>query len=113
RCVDSPVISLPAKETWPEFGFSIPMISFITVDFPDPFGPRSPRISPPLISNPTPLTATLPPNLLIRSRVSRRVSVAMPAPHVQIIAIYAVRRYDKYYKCEKRDYELIELTNRT
>src|SRR5437870_10808365 len=38
--------SLPYTFALPESGFRIPRIIFIVVDFPEPFGPRSPSISP-------------------------------------------------------------------
>ena len=38
------------------------MISFMTVDLPDPFGPISPRISPGATVNDMPATAVSPPN---------------------------------------------------
>src|SRR6516164_7778665 len=57
--------------TEPASGRSMPMISFITVDLPEPFGPMSPRISPPLTVKPTSLTATRPPKRLVKPRTSR------------------------------------------
>src|SRR5712691_1715654 len=38
--------SLPYTFALPESGFRIPRIIFIVVDLPEPFGPRSPSISP-------------------------------------------------------------------
>src|SRR2546422_10036596 len=38
--------SLPYTFALPESGFRIPKIIFIVVDLPEPFGPRSPSISP-------------------------------------------------------------------
>jgi hypothetical protein len=47
--------------TCPAFGRSIPITSFMQVDFPDPFGPISPRISPGSIEKAMSRTATRPP----------------------------------------------------
>ena len=37
---------LALEQTEPAVGRSMPMIDFITVDLPEPFGPIRPRISP-------------------------------------------------------------------
>ena len=46
RCDGQPATSTPSIRTEPASGRSIPMMSFITVDLPEPFGPIRPRILP-------------------------------------------------------------------
>ena len=45
-CEGQPATSTPLIRTEPASGRSIPMMSFITVDLPEPFGPMRPKISP-------------------------------------------------------------------
>ncbi len=60
-CEGQPAISVPSSRMLPAFGRSSPMISFITVDLPEPFGPISPTISPARTVKPIDLAATRPP----------------------------------------------------
>ena len=52
--------------TAPEVGGMTPVIIRIVVDFPAPFGPKKPKISPRLTVNETPFTARLGPNSFMR-----------------------------------------------
>ena len=84
RWLGQPATSTPSIRTVPASGRSIPMMSFITVDLPEPLGPISPRISPGAMSSAMPPTATSPPNRLTSpetcsSAVLSRVVIAAPA----------------------------------
>ena len=46
RCAGQPAMSMPSSLTAPALARTMPMISDITVDLPEPFGPISPTISP-------------------------------------------------------------------
>ena len=48
---------LPNSLTLPPLGSRSPRIILIVVDFPEPFGPRSPNTSPPRTSSDSPSTA--------------------------------------------------------
>jgi hypothetical protein len=65
-CAGSPAISQSAKRTEPSLGRNVPEIKLKIVLLPDPFGPMRPRISPSTTSKLTRLTATNPPNRLVR-----------------------------------------------
>src|SRR5436309_2012679 len=45
-CAGSPAMFSPSNTTSPAVGRSIPMIAFMAVDLPEPFGPIRPKISP-------------------------------------------------------------------
>src|SRR5580704_3199050 len=77
RCDGQPATSVPLMRTEPASGRSMPMISFITVDFPEPFGPIRPRIFPASMASDMSLTATRPPNRLVRPLTSRCASAAI------------------------------------
>src|SRR5580700_2470329 len=77
RCDGQPATSVPLMRTDPASGRSMPMMSFITVDLPEPFGPISPRIFPASMESDISLTATRPPNRLVRPLTSRCASAAM------------------------------------
>src|ERR1700726_1444450 len=66
--VRSPEIRRPAKRTSPPVGFMMPAIKRKSVDFPAPFGPISPKISPAWTSTSTSRTATRPPKRLVNPR---------------------------------------------
>ena len=77
-CDGQPATSTPLMRTEPASGRSMPMISFITVDLPEPFGPMSPKILPAPTLSVIALTATRPPKRLVRPSTSRwALSAAM------------------------------------
>jgi hypothetical protein len=76
-CEGRRATSTPLMRTEPASGRSIPMMSFITVDLPDPFGPISPRISPARTASAMSLTATRPPKRLVRPLTSRWAPAAV------------------------------------
>src|SRR5919109_3369064 len=59
-----PVISAPWNRMEPALGVSAPEMQLNSVVFPEPLGPMSPRISPSVTSNETPLSAVKPPKRL-------------------------------------------------
>src|SRR5713226_6813274 len=61
----SPPISSPRRRTEPAVGGRAPDTQLISVVFPEPLGPISPRISPSRTSNDTPLSAVKPPNRFV------------------------------------------------
>src|SRR5690606_19920883 len=65
-----PVMSLPRKRIVPALGFSVPLIWWISVVLPAPFGPISAWISPGLRSRLTLSVAFRPPKLFERFRMS-------------------------------------------
>ncbi len=79
RWLGQPATSTPSMRTWPAFGRSMPMMSFITVDLPEPFGPISPRISPGAMLSDMFFTATRPPKRLVRPDTSSSPG-GRPAP---------------------------------
>ena len=65
RCAGQPAMSTPSSRIAPGIGARrCPMISDMTVDLPEPFGPISPTISPARRSKLMFLTATTPPKRL-------------------------------------------------
>src|SRR5271154_687397 len=86
-CDGQPATSTPPMRTEPASGCSIPIMSFITVDLPEPLGPIRPRILPACTPNAISLTATRPPKRLVRPETSRLAAAAMsdivPGAHEQ------------------------------
>src|SRR5579859_7984049 len=76
RCGARAVISRFSRNTPPRSGGRAPAIRLKTVVLPEPFGPRSPRISPARTVNESSLTARSPPNVLVRPRASSRSLLA-------------------------------------
>ena len=70
RCGAQPATSMPEIFTDPALGRSMPMMHFITVDLPEPFGPIRPRISPGWMAKLMSLAATRPPKRLCRPATS-------------------------------------------
>src|ERR1700719_66583 len=64
------VMSSPQITAVPAVGARNPVIIFIVVDLPAPFGPRNPNTSPAGTLNDTLSTATTGPNFLTRLRIS-------------------------------------------
>ena len=60
----------PLKNTSPDVGASTPVIKFVSVVLPAPFGPMTPRISPAATLRATSLLAVKPPKRFVRARVS-------------------------------------------
>ena len=58
---DSAIMKLATKIDLPGRGLTIPVIIFIVVDFPAPFGPRKPSISPSFTEKLTPSTTAAEP----------------------------------------------------
>src|SRR5690606_18774882 len=69
--VSSPAIALPSKATAPESGLRKPEITLSMVDLPEPFGPRSPTISPGATLISTPSRTVWAPNAFLSSCVVR------------------------------------------
>ena len=76
-CAGRPATFSPWKMTSPAVGRSMPMIAFIAVDLPEPFGPIRPKISPARRSRLRFLTAVRPPKRLVRPRTSRTGALLM------------------------------------
>src|ERR1700704_3401640 len=68
-------MSWPQTIAVPAVGARNPVIIFIVVDLPAPFGPRNPNTSPAGTLNDTLSTATTGPNFLTRLRIS-----SIPSP---------------------------------
>ncbi len=62
--------SMPSRVASPEVGSSSPQSMRITVDLPEPFGPRKPKIAPRGIWKETESTAVNFPNLRVRLRTA-------------------------------------------
>ena len=58
----SSAASRPRTSTAPRVGRTIPASSFSSVDFPEPFAPMTPRVSPAGTSKETPSSAVTPPS---------------------------------------------------
>src|SRR6185503_2108598 len=61
---------MPSTVAVPASGRRKPVIIFIVVDFPAPFGPRKPRMSPRFTEKETPSTARFEPYVLTRPLTS-------------------------------------------
>ena len=75
-----PVVSLPSSRTSPALGVSWPSTQLKRVDFPEPFGPIMPRISPSRTSNDTSSTAEIPPKRLLKLATSKTALMAGSLP---------------------------------
>jgi hypothetical protein len=64
----------------PPVGVRYPVIIFMVVDLPAPFGPRKPRTSPRATENDTFSTARIDPKLLLRLRIEIISDIALPPP---------------------------------
>src|SRR5262249_21915282 len=84
-----PVVGWPSTRTSPAFGSNCPSTQLNSVDFPEPFGPMIPRISPSRTSKDTSLTAVMPPNDLRRLDTS---STALMGRHSWVGPFDAQRR---------------------
>ena len=79
RCAGQPAMSMPSSRIVPALARSSPMISDMTVDLPEPFGPISPTISPARRSKLMFLTATTPPKRLPSSLTCKRTAPVIRA----------------------------------
>src|SRR4051812_8682839 len=102
---------MPLMRTDPVSGRSMPMMSFIAVDFPEPFGPISPRISPARIENDMSFTATRPPYRLLIPLTSRDPCSAMSdvLPGARQQAKKAVRKQQNHNERHREDHEIRQI----
>src|SRR5262249_27091426 len=107
-CVDT---SKPATVARPEVGVSNPHRMRIVVDFPAPFGPRKPKISPFATSTETLSTATKSPNCLVSFSSGTGVSLPLPitaAPPITVAPLLFPRQCDKHVFERRRDGLVLE-----
>jgi hypothetical protein len=79
-------MSWPQITAVPPVGARKPVIIFIVVDLPAPFGPRKPRTSPAATLNDTSSTATSGPNFLTRRLISSIPSLRRRRPVLPVFS---------------------------
>src|ERR1700683_951505 len=78
----SVVTSCPATLAVPEVGSTRVHRILMVVDFPAPFGPRKPKVSPAATSKSMPATGSISPYFLVSSLTEiAGVTLACPPPH--------------------------------
>ena len=80
RCGGRPSIRAPSNRMAPASGRCRPLIRLNTVVLPAPFGPISAVMLPCATANEQPSTARMPPNDLLRSRISKSAKIAPADP---------------------------------
>lgn len=77
--------TIPVTIASPESGHNNPDIILIAVDFPAPFGPISPTISPSAMSSVIPFSASFSVNFFVNSDLSASIN---PCPRLNILKVF-------------------------